>query len=49
MRASPRSGIGEGGGEVGDIRMLVDKGRGVVDFVVDYEVEILDARLGQRQ
>lgn len=40
---------GLGGREIGDIRMLVDKGRGVVDFVVDYEVEILDARLGQRQ
>jgi len=31
-----------GGREVGNIRMLVDKGRGVVDFVMDYEVEILE-------
>lgn len=27
--------------------MLVDEARGVVDFVVDYEVEILDARSGE--
>lgn len=33
---------------LGDIRMLVDEARGVVDFVVNYEVEILDARLGER-
>lgn len=45
--ASPGNWIGQGGGEVGDIRMLVDEGRGVVDFVVDYEVEILDARPGK--
>ncbi len=39
--------MGWGGGrEVGNIRMLVDKGRGVVDFVVDYEVEILERQDG---
>jgi len=45
----PQESYGLGGREIGDIRMLVDKGRGVVDFVVDYEVEILDAELGKRQ
>jgi len=48
--AKARSGVGLVRGakdQVGDIRMLVDEGGSVVDFVVDYDVEILYAKLGQ--